>query len=317
MIPKFKITLLCGLLALASGACRAESPAFPGYTLVWADEFDGTELDRSVWNVEVNGSGCGNNELEYYIDSPENVAVRDGKLVLTARRQEHDGKAFTSGRINSQGKFAFLYGILEASIRLPRTDGGLWPAFWAMGNDIREVGWPRCGETDILEMGHADGMKEQIPDRLFNGALHWGPDAASHQQSVGVSRHRPTLQDGEFHTLRLVWTPEQIAMYADSDPEPYLVHDISDPQGVGAYFNKHNFILFNLAVGGDFPGIHDPAQITALNDDNGHSASMEVDYVRLYQKEEMISGAGTVDNGKSKLADDDTDTPVSAFASND
>lgn len=167
-------------------------------------------------------------------------------------------------------------------MRLPVTDGGLWPAFWAMGSDIAEVGWPRCGETDILEMGHSDGMKEQIPDRLFNGAMHWGDNG--HRQAVAVSRTRPSLQDGQFHRLRLEWTPERIAMYVDSDPEPYMVQDLTDTDDVGRFFNKPNFILFNLAVGGDFPGIHDPAAITALNDANGHSATLEVDYVRLYQK---------------------------------
>lgn len=268
----------------APGNMAAQQADIPqGYSLVWSDEFNGTALDRSVWNVEVNDHGGGNQELQYYIDSPENITVADGCLRIAARKVEHQGRSFTSGRINTLGKMHFQYGILEASIRIPETDGGLWPAFWAMGADITECGWPRCGETDILEMGHHDGMAQSVPRQLFNGALHWGP--GQHMQTVGVSTHPTPLQDGEFHRFRLVWTPQRLEMSVDGG-EPYLVADISESstdKSPGAYFNKPNFILFNMAVGGLFTGLLTPDEITALGD-HRRQATLEVDYVRLYQR---------------------------------
>jgi beta-glucanase (GH16 family) len=253
--------------------------------LLWCDEFDGTTLNRDYWNVEINGSGCGNNELQNYIDSPENVAVEDGNLVLTAMRRNSDGHAFTSGRVNTHDKFTFTYGLVEARIKLPVTTNGLWPAFWMMGNDISQVGWPKCGEIDILEMGHADGIANDTQARLFNGALHYGNHG--HLQQVAPCVNDYSLQDGCYHTFYLWWTPDALEMYVDSASQPYLRVDISDKENSdlpGYYFDKPNFLLVNLAVGGDFPGIHDPAGISALPA-YGDSSSMYVDYIRIYTPE--------------------------------
>lgn len=276
------------MIASAIVACAAlpvQADSAPeGYVLLWSDEFDGTELDRDIWNIEINDTGCGNHELQYYIDSPSTVSVADGCLSLTACRRELDGHSFVSGRINTHGKFTFTYGIVEASIKLPQTADGLWPAFWMMGDDIATGGWPFCGETDILEMGHADGIGAGTQDRLFNGALHWGPDRDSHFQKVGDRTAPYSLQDGKFHRFRTVWTPEAISMYVDDMAEPYLTVDITDssmPESPGRYFHKPAFILLNLAVGGDFPGIHSQEHVTALSVPDGE-ASMEVDYVRVY-----------------------------------
>lgn len=255
------------------------------YELMWSDEFDGTSLDRTVWNVEVNGTGCGNHELQHYIDSPATVRVSDGLLHLTAVASDECGCGkhdYISGRINTLGKQAFRYGVVQASIRLPETADGLWPAFWMMGDDISVNGWPRCGEIDILEMGHADGIAAGSQTRLFNGALHWGP--GSHYQTVGPKTSDYSLQDGKFHTYTLVWTEDAIEMYLDDESEPYLQQDISecgDDTLAGGYFHKPGFILFNLAVGGDFPGIHSREGVTALADG---CKSMDVDYVRVYRR---------------------------------
>ncbi len=273
------------LIATLVGAASVHASAVPskkGYDLVWQDHFDGMELNRSYWNVEVNGTGCGNHELQYYIDSPDNISVRDGNLVLTARRTDYDNHAFTSGRINTQGKVAFSYGIIEARILLPETTDGLWPAFWMMGNDIKENGWPKCGETDILEMGHADGISAGTQSRLFNGAMHWGEEPRLHCQQVAPRTSDKSLQDGKYHTFTVLWTPEYIEMYVDKQKEPYMRALIGENSDKHQYFNKDNYLLFNLAVGGDFPGIHNPAEITALKGD-GASAEMLVDYVRVYQ----------------------------------
>lgn len=281
----FTVIVLGASSACASGTIPLRQ--FPGVdaplTLSWSDEFDGNTLDRSLWNVEINGTGCGNNELQYYIDSPDNVAVRDGNLVLTARRAEHEGRAFTSGRINSRDKYTFTYGVAEARVKLPTTANGLWPAVWFMGNDISECGWPRCGEIDLLEMGHLDGIKDSTQNRLFNGAIHYGDGA--HQMTVGPATAPESLQDGEYHSFYLVWTPESIKMYVDDATEPYMSVAIDDTESMkspGYYFHKPAFILFNLAVGGNFPDIHTPEGITALNASNGNAASMLVDYIRIY-----------------------------------
>ena len=172
--------LVSAILLIAAGvapevvSAQSAGTATEGFTLVWQELFDADSLNRDRWNIEVNGAGGGNNELQYYTDRTENVRVENGCLVLTARREQYKNKNFTSGRINSKKLIAFTHGMIEASIKLPSTANGLWPAFWMMGNDYDEVGWPRCGETDILEMGNADGIKAGSQDRYFNGACHWG-----------------------------------------------------------------------------------------------------------------------------------------------
>lgn len=268
-----------------------------GYVLVWQDLFDGESLNPLRWDMEVNGAGGGNHELQYYTDRNENVRLGgDGRgnhcLILTARREQYKGRNFTSGRVNSKNRIAFTHGKLEASIMLPSTANGLWPAFWMMGNDYDEVGWPKCGETDILEMGNSEGIKNGTQDRFFNGACHWGQGwpAASYAKSTTKAY---SLQDGEYHLFTVIWDENSIAMYVDLDKmprqNPYYKIDCpcDEPDNewsAGNYFHKDNFILFNLAVGGDFTGIHDASAITALNEENGQEASMYVNYVKIYQK---------------------------------
>ncbi|MDE6487303.1 MAG: family 16 glycosylhydrolase [Muribaculaceae bacterium] len=293
------VMMLAG--AVSAGAQTAAeqtgSGETDGYVLVWQELFDGESLNPLRWDIEVNGDGGGNHELQYYTDRPENVRLGDdGRgnkcLILTARREQYMGRNFTSGRVNSKNRIAFTHGKMEASIMLPSTANGLWPAFWMMGNDYDNVGWPKCGETDILEMGNSEGIKNGTQDRFFNGACHWGQGwpAASYAKSTTKAY---SLQDGEYHLFTVVWDENSIAMYVDLDKMPrqnpyYKIDCPCDDPGnewsAGNYFHKDNFILFNLAVGGDFTGIHDAAQITALNDDNGQEASMYVNYVRIYQK---------------------------------
>lgn len=288
--------LLPALLMAATTAFAADSQSGTGETdgfkLVWQDLFDFGTLNPDRWNIEVNGSGGGNNELQYYTDRTENVRVGDdgkgnGCLILTARREDYNNRNFTSGRINSKTKVAFTHGKIEASIKIPTTANGLWPAFWMMGNDITELGWPRCGETDIMEMGHGDGIAAGTHDRLFNGALHWANADGSHAQYAGVSTNSYNIQDGEFHLFTLIWDESEIRMYLDLDrnpsAEPYLTMKVSEGE-LASQFHKPGFILFNLAVGGDFPGIHDAEGVTALNDGNSQSQSMFVNYVKVYEK---------------------------------
>ena len=180
-MKKFFFFLSSSLFLLPSFAAEPQtgSGETDGYKLVWQDLFDNGELNPLRWNIEVNGNGGGNAELQYYTDSENNVHVGDdgqgnGCLILTARRENYKNKNFTSGRLNSMNLVTFTHGKIEASIKLPKTANGLWPAFWMMGNDWQSVGWPKCGETDILEMGNSEGIKNGTQDRFFNGACHWG-----------------------------------------------------------------------------------------------------------------------------------------------
>ena len=288
------------LMAMALPAIAAEPQVgtgeTDGYKLVWQDLFDGEKLNLDRWNIEVNGDGGGNNELQYYTARLENVSVGDdgegnGCLILTAKKEVYNGKQCTSGRITTKNKIAFKHGKIEAAIKLPQTANGLWPAFWMMGNDFDQVGWPRCGETDIMEFGHQNGIKNGTQDRFFNGACHWGTAWNDHRQYARDRTNSYSLQDGEFHIYTCIWDQDKIAMYVDMDTYPEMgpyyemtIPETTDMIAPGAYFHKENFILFNLAVGGNFPGIWDINGITALNEGNNYQQSMYVNYVKIYQK---------------------------------
>ena len=181
-----------------------------GYTLVWEDTFDGDALDESAWNIEVNGNGGGNNELQYY--TRNNVTIETDPttgrrcMVLTARKETYSGRTCTSGRVNSQQKKYFKYGKVEALVKLPKTYKGLWPAFWMMGNDYPTAGWPACGELDIFEMGHSGGFGSVAKSEAYlNGATHCAPkgryDAVNTQAQSTTWRY--SLQD-DYHLFTVI-----------------------------------------------------------------------------------------------------------------
>ncbi|HIR37062.1 MAG TPA: family 16 glycosylhydrolase [Candidatus Limisoma gallistercoris] len=306
------------LMAMALPALAAEPQVgtgeTDGYKLVWQDLFDGTELNMSRWNIEVNGDGGGNNELQYYTARLDNVRVGDdgegnGCLILTAKKEVYNGKQCTSGRITTKNKIAFKHGKIEAAIKLPQTANGLWPAFWMMGNDFDQVGWPRCGETDIMEFGNATGIANGTQDRYFNGACHWGTAWNDHRQYANAITNSYSLQDGEFHIYTCIWDQDKVAMYVDLDrnpnASPYYIMTIpettTDQTHPGYYFHKENFILFNLAVGGNFPGIRDINGITALNEGNNYQQSMYVNYVKIYQKGTSDESTNFADPGDTTM----------------
>jgi beta-glucanase (GH16 family) len=178
----------------------------------------------------------------------------------------------------------YTFGKIEARIKFPQTANGLWPAFWQMGNNFDEVGWPKCGETDIIEMGHQNAFSKGTQDRFFNGALHvgraWNADWCDAQEATW----NYSLQD-TFHIVSMEWTPTSIDMYMDNVATPYFHADL-EPNEDADYnrqlvFGKPNFVIANLAVGGNFPGIWDINGITALA--NG-PRKMYIDWIRIYQK---------------------------------
>lgn len=287
------IMIIVLIIGTTSSLFAQKNPATGQYKLVWEDNFNETELNGENWNIEVNGDGGGNQELQYY--RRENISLGaepqsgEGCLIITAKKENYLGKSATSGRLTTQNKMSFKYGKLEARIKLPQTANGLWPAFWMLGADFSKVGWPRSGEIDILEMGHSDGIKNGTQDRYLNGACHWGyyQPAGWYPSYANHVTYPYSLQD-DFHLYTIVWDDEFIRMYVDQDKypnaEPYFeigVTDKSSDISTYYYFNKPYFVILNLAVGGNFTQIWNINQITALN---SGQAEMYIDYVRLYQR---------------------------------
>ena len=281
------IILFAILLTLSPNRLIADD-----YTLVWNEDFTDATLDRNVWNIEVNGDGGGNNELQYYCEKGVTLDVEPttGKrcLVLTATKEDYKGKKCTSGRVNTKNNLYYTFGKIEARIKFPNTANGLWPAFWQMGNDFDQVGWPRCGETDLIELGHSNGFKNGTQDRYFNGALHLG-SAWNTVWSDAQSTTHPYSVEDTFHIITMEWTPTSITMYMDKDAhpelEPYFYAKLEGNDDANynreLVFGKPNFIIANLAVGGNFPGIHNISGITALANE---SRSMYIDWIRIYQQ---------------------------------
>lgn len=292
----FFTTLAFILFSIACVRSQSTNSSDNLYRLVWEDNFDAKTLDETNnWEIVSNGKGGGNKELQYYKRS--NVALGKepesgtGCLIITAKKQWYKFKHATSGRLQTRGKMHFKYGKLEARIKVPKTADGLWPAFWMLGSDYPETKWPKCGEIDILEMGHSDGIENKVQDRFFNGACHWGEDFnyGNYPNYAKASTNEYCLQK-DFHLYTLIWDQKSIKMYLDLDispnNKPYFEMPINgkdEPNSPGRYFNKSYFVIFNLAVGGNFPQIYNVNKISALK--NG-DAKMYVDYVRLYQKDD-------------------------------
>ena len=263
------------------------------YKLVWQDDFNSPVLDKTYWTVVEDGDGGGNEELQYY--KPENIEVGkepvsgENCLIITTKKEKYKGKEYTSGRLSTLDKISFKYGKIEARMKFPKTENGLWPAFWMMGADISTVNWPKCGEIDILEMGNEGGIKEGTQDRFFNGACHWGENwnNGSHPNFVKYCTSSYCLQD-TFHLFTLVWDENFVRMYLDLDKYPDNKPYYEMPIGgenidwkPAHYFHKKFYVIFNLAVGGLYTDILDVNDVTALK--NGE-ARMYIDYIKLYQK---------------------------------
>ena len=285
---KKTLFVVCVLFTTMVYARSLVNDAGNDYTLVWNEDFTDEALDMSVWNIEVNGNGGGNNELQYYCEKGVTLGKEPatGKhcLILTATKEEYAGKHCTSGRVNTKGKMYYTFGKIEARIKFPKTANGLWPAFWQMGNNYPEVGWPKCGETDIIELGHQTAFSKGTQERYFNGALHLGSAWNSVWSDAQSVTWDYSVED-TFHIVTMVWTPTSIDMYMDRVPQPYFHADLQ-PNDNPDYdrslvFGKPNFVIANLAVGGNFPGIYDVDRITALA--NG-SRSVYIDWIRIWQR---------------------------------
>ncbi|MEM1358183.1 MAG: family 16 glycosylhydrolase [Bacteroidota bacterium] len=254
--------LLLGYCCLVAGGLLAQCP-----TLIWSDEFDGTSLDETNWSYQLE-DGCniglcnwGNNEAQWY--TKENLEVTNGVLKIHARREQIGGKGYTSARINSKNKRDFKYGYFEARMKLSPGQG-LWPAFWMLPTDEVYGGWPQSGEIDIMEWA---GNR---PDRLY-GTLHYGqPFPNNSFTGVELFLQNKAWSD-EFHTFAVEWVENKITWFVDGYPYGTLRPGNLSPERWP--FDQEFHFLLNLALGGTFGG---PINANAV------PASMEVDYVRVY-----------------------------------
>jgi len=234
------------------------------WQLFWADEFDSASLDLNSWTHEVGGNGWGNNELQYYTDRTDNSYLQDGKLVIKAMQENYGGRSYTSARLKTQNKRFWQYGKVEARMKLPYGQG-IWPAFWMLGQNISSVGWPACGEIDIMEMIGGQGRENTV-----YGTAHWDNNGQHAQYGDSYTLSLGTFAD-DFHNFRIEWDPSAIKWYVDD----ILFNTINiTPSGLSE-FHQEYFIVLNIAVGGNWPG--NPNQSTIF------PQYLEIDYVRVYQ----------------------------------
>ena len=255
--------------------------------LVWSDEFDQDgPVSQDKWNVETippNNGSWWNGELQFYTDKEDNIRVDEGLLKITAKYENYEGKNYTSARINTQDKFEFTYGRVEMRAKLPNWEG-MWPAFWLLGANIDEIGWPNCGELDILE--HGDYVKDSTSDDpgLISSAVHYGPQDYS-RQTTNVQnkiffdtgqerfiRSEKIIEQPfeEYHTYSMQCAPDKIQFFIDDE-----MHFEFPMQSQHSPFDKPFFLLLNLAVGGHWTDGYVAPGFT--------EATYKIDYVRVYQ----------------------------------
>ena len=243
--------------------------SYAGYSLVWNEEFNGPVLDANAWSYEI-GDGCpslcgwGNNELQYYTNSQDNLFFQDGKMIIEAKAQSYGGKNYTSARIKTQGKKTFQYGRIDIRAKLP-IGKGLWPAFWLMPQDNVYGVWPKSGEIDVMEYIGSE------PSKVL-GTAHYGPGPGSIFISKNYLLSSKTFND-EFHVFSIEWKQDIIKWFVDGN----LFSTVNKTDvGTNIYpFNEKFYIIVNLAVGGNLPG--NPDASTSFPE------WYIVDYIRVYQ----------------------------------
>ncbi|HEY2518139.1 MAG TPA: family 16 glycosylhydrolase, partial [Polyangiaceae bacterium] len=259
----------------SSGGASGGSGNPPGWKLTWSDEFNaanGTAADSSKWNYDTGGGGFGNNELEYYTSGTSNAVQENGSLVITATQNgasQHScwygACQYTSARLNTSGKFAQQYGRFEARIKIPEGQG-VWPAFWLLGDDIGSVGWPACGEIDIMEnIG-------RTPDNTY-GTTH-GPGPGNYPGAGLSGAYSGPRMGDDFHVYATEWDANSVNFFVDGTLY-WSVTPSKLPAGASWVWDRPFFIILNFAVGGNWPGNPDGSTTWPQQ--------MLVDYVRVYE----------------------------------
>jgi beta-glucanase (GH16 family) len=261
---KLGLLLICFLAT----SCSVLAQSQVGWTLVWSDEFaqpDGSSPDATKWTYNLGAGGWGNNELEYYTARTNNVRIENGQLVIEAREENYLGSGYSSARLKTQGRVSWTYGRIEARMKIPRGQG-IWPAFWTLGTNISSVGWPGCGEIDIME--NIGREPTQV-----HGTVH-GP-GYSGGNGIGAANSLPggAAFADDFHVYALEWTTNQLKWFVDGQ-QYFSATPASLPSGTTWVFDQPQFLLLNLAVGGQWPGNPDGTTVFPQR--------LTVDYVRVY-----------------------------------
>ncbi len=285
MTPSERRPLLVGALLLAwlaASACGGDAPrggsptpsaaagsptpsATPArWTLVFADEFDQPGIpEPSRWGYEIGA--LRNNEAQYYTSRPENVRVENGRLLIEARKEAYHGYAYTSASINTRGRFELVYGRVEVRARLP-TGTGTWPAIWMLGTNIDQVGWPSCGEIDVMENVGFE------PTRIY-GTIH----TAAYNHVAGTARGANlTISEPwrDFHLYAMEWYEDRIDLLVDE--QKYFTFRNERTGSRTWPFDRPQYLLVNLAIGGSWGGQRGI-------DDSLFPHRYELDYVRIYK----------------------------------
>lgn len=245
--------LLTAMLALTGSVASAQN-----WQLVWQDEFNSSIGPDWVFETGTGSGGWGNNELQYY--RQENATIENGQLVITAKKENFGGMAYTSARMKTQGRKSWTYGKIEARIAMPSFTGS-WPAFWMLGSNISSIGWPSCGEIDIME--HVNTSAD------VHGTVHW---TGSNNLYASYGTATPVAVTA-YHTYTIEWTSAYIKWFVDG--RQYNEINIQNNVGGTEEFQRDFFILLNFAIGGNWPGFS--------VDQNAFPAKMYVDYVKVYQ----------------------------------
>ena len=260
--------------AAGCGAKAAEAPATPsaatsqapaGWTLVFSDEFDGNGApDQAKWGYEIGY--IRNKEAQYYTSRQENVRAESGNLVIEGRKEVSQGYAYTSASINTLGRFEFLYGRVEVRAKLP-TGNGSWPAIWMLGTNRTQVGWPACGEIDVMENVGFDPL-----------AIHASAHTAAYNHTIGTQKTAIVNVANpweDFHVYAMEWYPDRIDVFVDG--QKYFTFR-NEGTGSGTWpFDKPQYLLINLAIGGSWGG-------QKGIDDALFPKRYLIDYVRIYQQ---------------------------------
>ncbi len=258
---------------------------YGNWNIVWSDEFNGSSINPGVWTFDIGtgSGGWGNNELEYYTSRTNNAFVSGGLLHLVARQESYAGSSYTSARMKTQGLYSKTYGRFEFRARLPQ-GLGFWPALWMLGTNITSVGWPACGEIDVME------NKGAYPTNV-QGSLHSGSDETKVYTLPGGSVTN-------FHIYLLEWTTNAINWFVDG-----LLYETQTnwSSSIGPYpapFDRPFFLIMNLAVGGNYLG--NPST-NAINANSTFPAEVQVDYLRIYDQTAPLQISVTRSNGNVLL----------------
>ena len=280
----FLVIFICGFISFACNdkdekiVSEDENPtASSDWEILWSDEFDGDELDLMKWNKLSWRPGWVNNELQAYTERDTNIFLENGYLILqglidpgysgidyTGNNYNTD---YTSGRINTDNKFSTTYGKFDIRAKLPKGKGS-WPAIWMLGESISSIGWPDCGEIDIMEhVGYDEGM--------IHGSVHTEDYNHMYNTQKSGSKYIENVTDA-FHVYSLEWSPFYLRYLIDDEPFFFVYNDSNGDNGRWPFDDPH-YIILNLAIGGDWGGVQ------------GVSASdfpmrMMVDYVRVFKQ---------------------------------